>query len=193
MVNTVVSREAPKPTQRPLSARVARALPWVLPALLTLCAAVPQGRALYRAMAWQGVFHLVDARHPGLREMTQQRAQTALAEGRTFVDVRTVEEFQASHIPGALFGGGENLSAFAEDHVAELRQGPVVVYCSVGWRSAEAASRLRSHGIDAHNLRGGVFLWAQAGYPLTATRVHPYNALFGLLLPSDVRSPAAAR
>lgn len=161
--------------------------------MLLTCAAVPQGRALYRAVAWQGVFHLIAAQHPELPEVTPQHAETALAAGHTFIDVRTAREFETSHVPGAIFAGGTDLRALTEGHVAELRQGPVIVYCSVGWRSAAATARLRSREVDASNLRGGVFAWAQEGHPLTAERVHPYNALFGLLLPSALRAPTTAR
>ncbi len=47
---------------------------------------------------------------------------------------------------------------------------PVLVYCKSGPRSAEAAAILRSRGVDASNVAGGVLAWvaevdpSQPGY-----------------------------
>ena len=63
--------------------------------------------------------------------------------GATLVDVRTPEEFQARHIPGALNVPVDEL----EDHLAQVPSGkPVVVYCATGMRSAAAARILRGKG-----------------------------------------------
>ena len=95
------------------------------------------------------------------------------------IDVRSVEEYEVSHLPGALRVG------------ATLLQGQqIVVYCSLGVRSAAYAERLQREGYHVRNLDGGIFAWANAGRPVEneggATRdVHPYNRFFGLFL--DVR------
>lgn len=92
------------------------------------------------------------------------------------IDVRTEEEYDMSHLPGALRVGASPSPGQA-----------VVVYCSLGVRSADYAERLQSRGFQVHNLDGGIFAWANAGRSIEneagATRdVHPYNGFFGLFL-----------
>jgi 3-mercaptopyruvate sulfurtransferase SseA len=66
------------------------------------------------------------------------------------------------------------------------------VYCSVGIRSARVADRLRHAGIGAvYNLDGSIFRWASEGRPVVrdgepVRAVHPYNAVWGRLLPRDL-------
>lgn len=77
----------------------------------------------------------------------QEAAAAALADGRTVIDVRTVEEFDAGHIAGA------DRIGFTEpdfaDRIAELDpEGSYVVYCRSGNRSAQAATQMRAIGLD---------------------------------------------
>lgn len=55
-----------------------------------------------------------------------------------------------------------------EDDPPELpKQGRIVVHCSVGHRSALAASILRRRGYDhVHNMLGGITGWEKVGLPL---------------------------
>ena len=91
-----------------------------------------------------------------------------------------------SHLPGARH------AATVEEAVRVLAAEPaereVVVYCSVGWRSAALAERLRAvRPGRVRNLRGSIFRWANEGRPLesaagAAALVHPYDARWGALL-----------
>lgn len=106
---------------------------------------------------------------------------TALPAGALLVDARAPAEFAESHLPGAIH-------ATSVDAVAAARgRRPVVVYCSVAWRSGQLADALRAQGIDARNLRGGIFRWAREGRPLRdgagnpTRRVHPFGFPWGLL------------
>lgn len=102
------------------------------------------------------------------------------------LDVRPEKEFVVSHIPGALR---------ADDQVeAQLRamevpkNGDIVVYCSVGYRSAKVAEKLSAAGYSrVRNLEGSVFAWANEDRPLVnahgpTTKVHPYNRKWGRFL-----------
>jgi rhodanese-related sulfurtransferase len=115
-----------------------------------------------------------------------------------WIDTRERGEFDVSHLPGALWwnyrGDAPPLAAIASA-AAEGR--PIVLYCSIGYRSGEAGEKLLAAlrpddparpGIA--NLRGGIFEWAVAGGPLEGgAQVHPYDATWGKLLPAALRSP----
>ena len=104
------------------------------------------------------------------------------------LDVRAPEEFEVSHIPGAMnFPPGSPVTDVIRNAQA------VVVYCSVGVRSGFEAVRLAPESERVYNLDGAVFRWAREGRPLVnrsgpTGRVHPYDALWGRLLPPELRA-----
>jgi rhodanese-related sulfurtransferase len=109
------------------------------------------------------------------------------------LDVRTPEEWNVSHLPGArrVDPGGS-----AESVAAGLpKDTPIVTYCAVGYRSGETADRLRAAGFtNVRNLEGSIFQWANEHRPLVreqerVSQVHPYNTFWGRLLNDDVRAP----
>jgi rhodanese-related sulfurtransferase len=109
------------------------------------------------------------------------------------LDVRTPEEWNVSHLPGARHAEPK---ASVESVTAGIsKETPIVTYCAVGYRSAEMAKRLRAGGFsNVRNLEGSIFEWANERRPLVrneqpVSRVHPYNALWGRLLADDVRAP----
>jgi rhodanese-related sulfurtransferase len=110
------------------------------------------------------------------------------------IDVRSPEEYAVSHIPGAVS------AARFEQQVATLRRVGanrlVVLYCSVGWRSAQAAENLiKSGATNVRNLDGSIFEWANENRPLVdhanapTAFVHPYNETWGRLLDAGHRAP----
>jgi rhodanese-related sulfurtransferase len=109
------------------------------------------------------------------------------------LDVRTVDEWNVSHLPGSR---RIEPGATAEDAAKGLaKETPIVTYCAVGYRSGELAERLRTAGFaNVRNLEGSIFQWANEHRPLvhedeSVTRVHPYNGFWGRLLNDDVRAP----
>lgn len=109
------------------------------------------------------------------------------------LDVRTPEEWNVSHLPGAR---RVDPNASAESVAAGLsKETPIVTYCAVGYRSGEMADRLRAAGFDnVHNLEGSIFQWANEHRSLVhederVSTVHPYNSFWGRLLNDDVRAP----
>lgn len=109
------------------------------------------------------------------------------------LDVRTPKEFAVSHLPGAQLISPD---AKAVDVLAKLEpKRPVVVYCSVGYRSSKLAERLQAAGmVQVMNLEGSIFAWAnedraleQDGQP--ATQLHPYNKRYGQMLKPERRAP----
>ena len=73
-----------------------------------------------------------------------------------FVDVRSAKERAVSNIAGAI-----SLTELAQ--ALESGKRPVVVYCTVGYRSGLAVLDLQKRGIAARNLRGGILAWLAAG------------------------------
>ena len=95
------------------------------------------------------------------------------------LDSREIEEFLTSHIPGAIHVGYNN---FSSDHLSKLdRSTPIVVYCSVGYRSEKITEKLLAQGYkEVYNLIGSIFEWANRDYPLVnlegpVSVVHTYN------------------
>lgn len=112
------------------------------------------------------------------------------------LDVREPAEYAVSHLPGA-----RNLPPDADPALAlaEVPRGrPLVVYCSVGWRSAEMARRLLAAGFtDVTNMRGSIFRWVRQGRPLVDTagaptrRVHAFGPPWSWLVPPEHRAEVA--
>jgi len=87
------------------------------------------------------------------------------AQSIALIDVRTPEEYQAGHVPGAKLVALNTLMARVDEFP---EQGDVYVICRSGARSAQAAEYLarecgRSNLI---NVAGGTMAWVQAGYPV---------------------------
>lgn len=110
----------------------------------------------------------------------------------TILDVRTEAEFEVSHLQGA------HRTDPNEPDIESLDIRPeatVVVYCSVGYRSAAIIEQIQRAGVrTVYNLEGGIFAWANQGGAVyredTRTRlVHPYGKLWGILLRKDLRAP----
>ena len=80
------------------------------------------------------------------------------------VDVRQPAEWAGGHIDGATFATGAELP----DRLGELPDGPIVVVCGSGYRSAVMGSWLRAGGRnDVTNVAGGMSAWRSAGLPIT--------------------------
>ena len=79
-----------------------------------------------------------------------------IANGAAVVDVREQFEWDEGYV------GGSRLIPLGEvvDRVSEIpTDTPVYVICRSGVRSAEACGYLRTQGIDAFNVTGGVLAW----------------------------------
>jgi rhodanese-related sulfurtransferase len=100
--------------------------------------------------------------------------------GYQLLDARAEEEFAVSHLPGARRVGYQD---FSLEKVTSLdKNQPVLVYCTVGYRSERIGDRLRELGFNqVYNLYGGIFGWVHAGKTVTGPdgqpteRVHTYN------------------
>ncbi|MDP9399078.1 MAG: rhodanese-like domain-containing protein [Actinomycetota bacterium] len=87
----------------------------------------------------------------------------AVDEDAYLLDVREPDEWAAGHAPQAQHVPLADVPARV-DQLPRDRQ--VVVTCRSGGRSARATAYLRSVGVDAVNLEGGMKGWAGTGRPL---------------------------
>jgi rhodanese-related sulfurtransferase len=78
--------------------------------------------------------------------------------GYIIIDVRTVEEFNDRHIPGAICVPNESIGT---EPIAELPQKDqlILVYCRSGRRSKEAAEKLAAMGYSNIYEFGGILDW----------------------------------
>ncbi len=103
------------------------------------------------------------------------------------LDTRTKEEYNVSHLPGAKWVGYDE---FELNRVADIpKDGNIVVYCSVGYRSEKVGEKLLAAGYrQVHNLYGSLFEWVNEGNPVVdgqgkpTQRVHAFSRLWGIWL-----------
>ena len=134
-----------------------------------------------------------------IRHITVQQAQQQQASGATYVDVRSVPEFQQGHPEGAF-----NIPLLHLDpQTRQMRPNPefvsvvkgnfpldatLVIGCQMGGRSQQACEVLSNAGFqDVANVLGGYggapqmghLGWAQAGLPVetAADEAREYEAL----------------
>jgi rhodanese-related sulfurtransferase len=98
------------------------------------------------------------------------------------VDVRGRKERDVSVIPGSM-----PREEFRE-RFESIPPRPVLVYCTIGQRSGEFTKKLRSEGVEAYNLAGGILLWVAEGGGVVdgssgepTRRVHVYGSRWNLL------------
>lgn len=106
------------------------------------------------------------------------------AENTVFLDARAKAEYEVSHLPNAQWVG---FTHFQKKEVKKIdKNQPIVVYCSVGYRSEKIAERLKAMGFtNVANLYGGIFEWKNQGKQVVDSRgnstekVHTYNKKWG--------------
>ncbi len=104
------------------------------------------------------------AENVGTAPQVGARAAKALLDGGALLlDVREPDEWHAEHAPNALL---VPMGRVREQQAELPRDGPIVVVCRSGGRSAAVAESLRGWGFDAVNLAGGMCAWAAAGLPV---------------------------
>ncbi len=127
----------------------------------------------------------VERDYPGVRHISVAELKTEFPEA-LLVDVRKREEYETSHLPGAVHAPEPaDIDALREEHPNKA----MVFYCTVGVRSSIAAEAFLERNSAAEqppvvNLSGSIFAWANGGEPLVdaqgpTTKVHPYSFWWG--------------
>lgn len=108
-----------------------------------------------------------------------------------FIDSRTIEEFEVSHIKDAIFLAYKDPNLYVLNEVD--KDETIVVYCSVGSRSEETVIMLKSKGYsNVYNLFGGIFEWKNRNlkvYNNTGNEtdsIHAYNKAWSIWLKNGI-------
>jgi sulfur-carrier protein adenylyltransferase/sulfurtransferase len=102
-----------------------------------------------------------------IAEINAERARDLIESGEPLiVDVREQDEWDEGHIPGAVHIPRGNLESRIERAAPDPSR-PLLVYCSVGNRSAFAAKTLEEMGYeDVTSLADGFTDWKRNGFPV---------------------------
>ena len=102
------------------------------------------------------------------------------------LDAREIAEFNVSHLNNAKYVGYKtfNIDSLHNTNKNE----PIVVYCSVGYRSEKITEKLINAGFtNVQNLYGGIFEWKNKKLDVynangVTNNVHPYSSTWGIWL-----------
>ena len=143
---------------------------------------------------WNAVDRKIDSEYPSIQFISSDTLVMQYGELNSkvpiIIDVREPEEFRVSHLESALnLQTGESISQLLTD-----KNTPIIVYCSVGYRSARVAASLQELGYtQVQNLRHSIFEWATKGYPMVnqsgaTNKVHPFSRAWGSLVDEKLHS-----
>lgn len=173
-------------------------------AALSVPAAATQVETEDNTVFWSTTLKMIRVKFPGVAQLSTDSLQTwldepgqaqtgqAQVERPLLLDVREKEEYEVSHLKDAVLAVSEKEALKALEGVPPDR--PVVLYCSVGYRSSEMAGFLQKRGFEkVYNLEGSIFAWANEGRPVyrggeRVQVVHPYDRVWGKLLKKALRS-----
>ena len=102
------------------------------------------------------------------------------------LDARETAEFNVSHLKNAKFVGYKDFNIELLHNTSKNQ--PIVVYCSVGYRSEKIAEKLMNAGFkNVQNLYGGIFEWKNKKLDVynangITNNVHPYSSSWGIWL-----------
>lgn len=143
-----------------------------------------------RSLAWKGVKSWVQRSFSSVPTISTAALASQLQQADSsplLLDARSAEEYEVSHLRGAHRAKtiAEAEAVIKEANIA--KQTPIVVYCSIGYRSGRLGKALQAAGYEVMNLEGSIFQWANEGRSLVTAKgptqqVHPYSWLWGLLL-----------
>ena len=144
---------------------------------------------LMRIISWRLIKLLIRLQFSEIQQLSTADLANWLSDKNEsnplLLDARTIAEYQVSHLLDAqLIPRDLQKLATAETNY----ETPIVVYCSVGYRSSAIARRLKSLGYkQVFNLDGSIFQWVnenrlvyKAGKPVA--KVHPYQKFWQHLL-----------
>jgi len=147
------------------------------------------------AQTWDDLLATIRRRFPSVRQLSTQQLADWLTDPKRqsplLIDARASEEYAVSQLRDA-----RHATSVREVRDLNLSTSqPIVVYCSVGYRSSALAEKLQQAGFtNVANLEGSLFRWANEGRPIfqgtqPVKHVHPFDAKWGQLLQSPLHPP----
>lgn len=145
------------------------------------------------AAEWAKARKLVRDKFPEVPQLSTEKLSAWLTatdqRPPLLLDARNENEYAVSHLQGAVCATSEQQALRAlKDQPKDL---PIVVYCSIGYRSSLLARKLTAQGYsNVKNLEGSIFAWANEGRPVyrgasEVKKVHPFNEQWGQLLKKE--------
>jgi rhodanese-related sulfurtransferase len=102
----------------------------------------------------------------GYASVSPEQAVRLINDGAFVLDVRSVDEYRTGHLNVAKNISIADLAQKLES-LNEHKEGPTLVYCESGMRSARACGMLIKAGFkNISNLSGGISSWRSANLPL---------------------------
>lgn len=99
------------------------------------------------------------------KRIKPDEAKLLYDKGVTFIDVRTLDEYSAGHVKGAL-----NIDFYSKDFKLKLskldKSKQYVVYCRSGNRSGQSVTMMEKMGFKELYDLGAFSAWQDAGYPV---------------------------
>ncbi|MEL7074969.1 MAG: rhodanese-like domain-containing protein [Cyanobacteria bacterium J06648_1] len=143
----------------------------------------------YQKLSWQGIKLLIRWQFPEIQQLSTQDLAAWLEKDKLkplLLDARTEQEYQVSHLQDAQLASRKLKNLIDRREVNSAT--PIVVYCSVGYRSAKIVRQLQSRGYSkAFNLSGSIFQWVnenrlvyQKNQPVKM--IHPYQKFWQYLI-----------
>ena len=143
-------------------------------------------------VSWESVDEKIQSEFPGVQSVSTDVVFTwyevSDVKRPIIVDVRKDVEFRVSHLDNALhLESAEAISSVISERGLG-KDTEIIVYCSVGYRSASVAAELQARGFTkVLNLEHSLFEWANKGYPMTSAsgrtdKVHPFNKAWSVLV-----------
>lgn len=111
------------------------------------------------------------------------------------LDIREKDEYNISHLPNAYnVPPDTSIEKLQETILKNLESDrKIVLYCSVGLRSAIFTQKLQDAGFtNVYNFNGSIFEWANLNKPVyqgdgLVKKVHPYDEKWGKFLQPQLR------
>lgn len=83
------------------------------------------------------------------------------------IDVRTPEEYEQGHIPGAINMPHKEIDGFVEQ-LNDAKNKPIIIYCRSGRRATIAMQMLeQKQFLKVTHLEGDIMGWTEAGLPIS--------------------------
>jgi len=122
--------------------------------------------------------------------------RSSQADHIVLLDAREIDEYRVSHLVGAQHLAPNIVpEEFLRLYGAELRGKRIIIYCSVGKRSSDAAARLsqaaqKAGATECANMRGGIFRWYAEQFELVDANnqatgaLHRFDRFWGMVVPN---------